>query len=490
MRRSLVNLYSGFVPKPQSAAIYTRISDARGGDTAGVTRQEQDARALAEKLGWSVATVIIENDTTAFKRRKVTLPNGRSELRVVRPGFRQLLDLIDSGQVDGLIAYDLDRMARDPRDLEDLIDAVETAAPRLPVESVTGSLRLANDSDVTMARMMVAVANKSSRDSSRRIKRKHEESALAGRYAGGPRRYGYEPDGVTVREAEAEVVRMAASRVLAGDTVASVARSLNDSGVISAKGSAWSNKALTDILRSARIAGLRVHRGEVVGEAEWQAIVDRETHEALVATLHARSRGRGKPALVHWCNHLLWCSHCGHHLAGTYMRADHYTYSCRTNRGGCGRIAIHGAKVEAEIERQVLAFLSRDDVLDALSQGRTENAATHARESIAEDEAQLRELASMWANRQITLDEFASAREIIEERLSSAKTSLLNVVPERARAVMTAHDQRAAWEGLDPQGRREVAQAVLAAGGFKGWNVAPRPAKAPPRFDPARLSLV
>ena len=141
--------------------------------------------------------MIPENDTSAYKRRRVELPNGRHELRVVRPRFRPLLDLIVSGAVDGLIAYDLDRTARDPRDLEDLIDAVEQRAPRLPVESVTGSLRLANDSDVTMARVMVAVANKSSRDSSRRIKRKHEELAQLGKYAGGgARRFGYESDGV------------------------------------------------------------------------------------------------------------------------------------------------------------------------------------------------------------------------------------------------------------------------------------------------------
>ena len=106
-----------------------RRSRAAGGRRAGA----------AERLGWQVGEVVVENDTSAFKRRKVELPNGRHEFRVVRPGFRHLLDLIMSGAVDGLIAYDLDRTARDPRDLEDLIDAVEGAA-RLPVESVSGSL--------------------------------------------------------------------------------------------------------------------------------------------------------------------------------------------------------------------------------------------------------------------------------------------------------------------------------------------------------------
>src|SRR5690348_2947507 len=104
--------------KPIRAAILVRISDDRAGDAAGVGRQEKDARALAKRLGWRVGEVFVENDTSAFKRRTVTLPDGSTALRVHRPEFRRLLELMHLGQVDGLIAYDLDRVARDPRDLE------------------------------------------------------------------------------------------------------------------------------------------------------------------------------------------------------------------------------------------------------------------------------------------------------------------------------------------------------------------------------------
>ena len=41
--------------KPQRAAVYVRISDDRAKDAAGIARQEQDARALADRLGWEVA---------------------------------------------------------------------------------------------------------------------------------------------------------------------------------------------------------------------------------------------------------------------------------------------------------------------------------------------------------------------------------------------------------------------------------------------------
>jgi DNA invertase Pin-like site-specific DNA recombinase len=172
------------MPRAIAAGAYVRISDDRAGDAAGVGRQEADCRALAERRGWTVADVYTENDTSAFKRRKVRLPDGSTALRVDRPAFRKLLADLSSGAVGALVAYDLDRIARDPRDLEDLIDVVETH--KIPTAAVTGSLDLSNDSGVTMARIAVAIANKSSRDTSRRVARKHLE--LADRRGRGRRR--------------------------------------------------------------------------------------------------------------------------------------------------------------------------------------------------------------------------------------------------------------------------------------------------------------
>jgi DNA invertase Pin-like site-specific DNA recombinase len=45
---------------------------------------------------------------------------------VVRPGFEQLLTDLASGLIDGICVWDSDRLARQPRDLERLIDLYET----------------------------------------------------------------------------------------------------------------------------------------------------------------------------------------------------------------------------------------------------------------------------------------------------------------------------------------------------------------------------
>jgi site-specific DNA recombinase len=251
----------------------------RDDDERGIEGQVGDAYADAARLRWGIgpraSRVIIENAETgdglrgvsAFKRKKISVPgHARPVLRTVRPGFRRALDMLADGRADGLLAVDLERAMRDPRDLEDLIDVVEGSRPRIPVESVTGLLRLANDADVTMAGVMVAVANKASRDTARRVSRSRLRLASEGRNgAGGRRPYGWEKDRVTICDAEAAQIRQRADAILAGVSLRQVAASLRDRGVPTVTGAARSAVTVRDMLLRPRNAGLMVHRAAVDG---------------------------------------------------------------------------------------------------------------------------------------------------------------------------------------------------------------------------------
>ncbi len=68
--------------------------------------------------------------------------------------------------------YDIDRLTRDSRNLEDAIEVVEHFGK--PIIDITGSLDLLTDNGRTMARVIVATANKSSADTARRVRRKHQ----------------------------------------------------------------------------------------------------------------------------------------------------------------------------------------------------------------------------------------------------------------------------------------------------------------------------
>lgn len=465
-----------------NAALLVRISDDREGEEKGVARQEKDGRALADRLGWNVTAVIVENDTSAFKRKRIMLPDGTRGLRVVRPGFRRILDMLSSGEVNGLIAYDLDRTCRDPRDLEDLIDVVEER--RCHVSSVTGSLRLANDADVTMARVMVAIANKSSRDTSRRVARKHEELAEAGRVGGGGKRpYGYERDGMTVREDEAEVVRWMAERILdPADpwTQNRIAEDLQRRGVPTSTGAPWGVRSVASILKGPRITGLRRFRGQIVGEAAWPAILDRETWEAVSERLAERGAGSSNK-LQRWLTGSLFCALCGNALEGGHSKGGP-RYWCAPRRGGCGKISINAARSEEEIERQLLDYLTEPAVLSRLRSAFSTDAVAEARASLAEDEQQLKQLAGMFGRRELSFAEYGEARKEINARVERSRALVSASLPRTVRQLLAGGDVRGKWADLDAAKRRDTVRAVV-----PGYKVEPADASGPRRFNPDRL---
>jgi site-specific DNA recombinase len=462
------------------AGAYVRISDDRLGVAAGVARQEADCRALAERRSWHISEVYIENDTSAFKQQKITLPDGHTGLRVVRKEFRRLLQDLATGSIKAVVGYDLDRVARDPRDLEDLIEAVRLY--HVPVTSVTGSLDLSTDHGVTMARIMVAIANKESLDTSRRVRRTQLEMAEQGKVSGGGQRpYGYGYDRKTVVEHEAMVVRQMAQLILDGDSLAEVARKLTDLGVPTVNGGdRWAPRSVHSAVSKARNAGLREYKGEVMGEAVWPPILEREVWEQVRDTLAARGTYHSR-ALKRWLTGILVCGECGHRLAGATNATGRSSplYKCKN----CWRVSILAYPTEAFIGDAVKATLQRPGTLDRLAAAVSREAADTAKHEAAADEEQLAELGVMWTSRQIPASEYLRLRKPLAERLERNQQVMRAHAPASLRRLLEADDIDKVWDrGLDPGAKREIAQLIYPRGIRVGR------ATVRYKFDPTRLT--
>jgi site-specific DNA recombinase len=486
---------------PQNAILLVRVSDDKAGDAHGVGNQERQGRRYALQIGWEIGRVIVENDTSAFKRRRIPLPNGQHVLRTVRPGFRLILDLLASSTHDGLLAIDLDRAARDPRDLEDLIDVVEARTPRIPVESVTGSLRLANDGDVTMARVMVAIANKSSRDTARRLKSTQETMAEDGIPSGGRRPYGYQgpiKDArgktlnsqdvyVKIVDHEADVIKWMAARILDENdpwSLSRIARDLTARQVPTASGlTTWSARSVSTILTGPRVVGLRKYQGKIVGQGSWAAILERSEWEKVCAALSSRSGGKRSNKLKRWLTGVLICSLCDQKLVGGRAAGrNEHRYWCRPDIGGCGKITISAERAEAEIETQVLAFLAKRSTVTQLAAAQEHVDVGKVRRELSEDEAFLTQLAAEWAHKRMTFDAYREARQIVDARIEQAQSLLLVTAPRAVRRVLQADNITAVWAEFTPMDKRDLVLACI-----KGYRVLPYTAAGPRRFDPSRL---
>ncbi len=371
-------------PAATYADLYLRLSDLRNEEQ--LDGREVKLRAEADRLGWAVRQVIIENDViangngngtrrpaSAFKRRKMVTPSGRTELRVDRPGFRQVLDHITSGAADAMLAEDLDRVCRDPRDLEDLIDAC--ANRKASARSLSGSLTLTGggtDSEVTMARMMVTMGNKSSRDTARRVADARQRHAGKS-YGGGKRPFGYRPDPdaeayhrtLIMVDAEAGVIRQAADDVLdKGISLKAITAGLRAAGVPTVMGGAWTPSTLRDVLLKPANAGLTVDPAtrELIG-APWPAILPRDRWEQLRDHLTDPARTTTPGNEPRWLVSKTARCACGATVRVNGVARGRAAYVCEAG----GHLKRAAARVDELVAGQMIWRLSQPDAAGLLA---------------------------------------------------------------------------------------------------------------------------
>lgn len=291
------------------AIFYARISSDRDGEGLGVDRQVADCEALCERNGWTVVDSLVENDTSASTKS-----------RKPRPLYEHMLRRARNGEADAIVAYSNSRLTRRPREFEDLIDLADRHGVRI-VTVVSGEDNLATADGRMVARIKASVDAAEAERTSERARRAKSQAVQRGEYRGGPRPYGFEADGATVRESEAEVIREATTAVLAGRSLTAVARDLTKAGHRTARGKEWTYDRLRDVLlrpRNAALVGVgRTGREGFDPEtsvhgAAWEPIVPEEQWRALYALVMDPARRTQDGNASRWLGSGTYrCGHCG-----------------------------------------------------------------------------------------------------------------------------------------------------------------------------------
>ena len=173
-------------------------------------------------------------------------------------------------------------MTRQPAELEAFLAIADQVGLRHLVTASDHTDPTGGDG-LLVARIKAAVAAEEVAKLKKRLELKRDELADAGKYGGGRYPFGRGP-AMAIREDEAAIIREAARRVLAGESLRSVAIDLSDRGLGQRSGGRWPGGATWgQRITAPHVAGLRVHRGKIVSEATWEPILDRETWDRLVA---------------------------------------------------------------------------------------------------------------------------------------------------------------------------------------------------------------
>lgn len=402
-------------PQRQAVAIYARISQDREGAGLGVQRQLEDCRAEAARLGWTVAQEYVDDDISAYDSRKK------------RPAYQRMLADLADGHRDGIITWHMDRLHRQPIELEELLRICAKAGVT-DLRTVQGAYDLGTGDGMMIARILSAFAAQESDRKRHRGKRKALQVAQSGKphMGGGYRPFGFADDRITHNPAEAEVIRQLADRALAGESLTSLAKWLVEEGVTTVSGAVWRTPVLRQMLLNPRMYGMRSHNGEIIGVAAWAPILTREKGEALRHLLTDPKRRTNRTARRYLLSGMCRCAKCGN-VMFSIPRYEERRYLCRSGHdfGGCGSMSINADGAERIVTEAVLIRLDGPELHDAIAGRSHDDAQANAlAEQVAADTAQLAELTQLWTDKAITTEEWKMARESIEARRAESKRRL------------------------------------------------------------------
>jgi DNA invertase Pin-like site-specific DNA recombinase len=434
---------------------------AKERERKGVLKQKDDLTSLVqERLDGRTVVFYEDNNLSAFKRS------------VKRKRFEQMLNDLESGALGGVLAYDIDRLFRQPRDLERLIDHYEKPGCDLIFRTLSGAnFDLTTADGRFTARIMVNVANKSSEDMSRRLKREMERKAMAGEMSGGHRPFGWKEDRKTRDPKEAKALDDMAEKILKGDSVTTVMDWLKAQGFVGRSGKPFVRSSVLRILVNPRNAGIRVFRGEPLKDESgeyvtgpWEALWTVEKWRAVTETINSRgTANRAKSGRLNTVRSILSgilrCGECGTRMVAANSSQKYPKYRCAKDAGGCGNITISRPRAEDAVRGLVSGVL-----MAATAQKETEEVGPkwEKADELAAAEAEFEELQRMWKDNIIKTTTYVIAREKLEAELDQLRGEKA-VALARPMKAPSAEVIKDGWEKLSIERQREVIMSVLSA---------------------------
>jgi site-specific DNA recombinase len=410
--------------------IYARISSDRGGEAVGVKRQVKDCLELVQTRGYRLAAEpFVDNNVSAYSGKP-------------RPAYRSMAQLIESGGIGAIVVFHIDRLYRSPRELEDLIDLV--AGSGLVVDPVNrdSTIDLSDTDGQLVARMVVAVARKSSDDARRRVVRWQEDRVAKGLPNGGGRRpYGLEwdePAGTWKhRVAEATVVRRITRDLLRGRSASSIVRELNLEGVPTATGGRWSSTHVRRLMLNPTIAGLRVHRRTgTATPGNWPGLITLNQRELLLALFNDPTRPRfakSPTARTRLLSGILVCARCGRKMYSNGSNG----YVCSRTWGGCGRIRVASSPLEDWVTWEAVGHLGQLRRAGRVTEH--DDIDVEDNQALIEERLRLQQRRDEWA-RKLALDEvddhaYAVGIKAIDSRIEELQVTLAASIKQAAGSI-------------------------------------------------------
>lgn len=472
------------------AAVYLRISLDREMDGLAIERQREDCMKILEDKGWKLFKEYVDQSKSATNMAKR------------RPAYDKMVADYGRGLFEAIVCWDLDRLTRQPRQLEDWIDAAESRG--LLLVTANGEADLTTDGGRLFARVKSAVARSEVERKGARQHRAHVQRAAMGKPPHGVRPLGYDLKSNVIPE-EAEAVRAiyesfcagASLRAIAaglsgreGDSIPNVPRMMNQRRKLAlernerrrAEGKAerpvpdeadWNTASVLGILRNPRYAGystytpteklkegnrrktwhaqiMRDKHNEPV-EGTWEPIVSTDLWWAVQEKLNdpARVTNRKGTDRKHLGAGIFLCGVCG-----KPVRSHGKAYRCE------GHIMRSRAQIDAFVVEALKTRLSGKDLATLLRFEDTPEAKEIAGKLEAA-RARIRQAENDYDEGIIESTDLKRVRDKKRAEIEELEKQRLRLVGNASLdPILTADDPAGAFDSSDLARRRSIIEAL------------------------------
>lgn len=456
-------------PTPR-AGIYCRISSDPSGQALGVARQRKLCEELAEREGWDVAAVFVDNDKSAYSGR-------------VRPEYVNLIDAIETGAIDAVVCWHPDRLHRSTLELEGFITLVERHGVQIST-CQSGRYDLSTPSGRGTAKIIGSVAQMESEHKSARIKARNQQKREQGVCVSARAAFGYDSiDRVTPDPIEAPIYLELVERTIAGASLRSLTKWLVDEGVPThgqknnfKDPKPWSSSSVKTMLLNPRYAGLLAQAApkplnwKVIGEGNWEPLIDVATHRRLVKILTDPKRRKNRAARNYLLSGMVRCGRCGESFVSAGRKnkdgSRRREMVCRRDPGSasCGRGKIVAEPLEVFVSDSLVVGLERfRGQLADLEATRTAGGGVDAAAMLADLDQREVELAEAFAEGGLPIEAWNAGRKSIADQRANAERSLPSstLISAPVRLLLDADDPAAVFAEFDLEDQRIVLKALV-----------------------------
>ena len=457
------------------AAIYSRVSRAKGRQARSVAEQAAANTAAATAAGWTITRRLEDPNVSASRF------SARS-----RPGYAALLAAIVAGEVDVIVLWEWSRGSRELEASAHLMSACRAAGVLIHITSHDRGYDMSVPKDERDLSAEAVDAAYESGKTSTRTRRAQAANLRAGRPHGlAPYGYAREYDprtGEMTRQVPdpktAPNVRWIVEHVAHGMPLEAAVRDLNARGVPSPRGGQFTHATVRWVaLNPAYIAKRKSADGLVDGA--WPALVDADTYWSGVALLRSADRKSIRPAGARWLLSMIAkCGSCGGQIVARNSRGR-MVYLCRAR--GCVTVPL--ADVDEQVTDLALARVSRPDAYSRLAM--PGEVVSSARSAAGALRARIAEYEEQAIAGDVDAASFARVTGALRAQLEQAEqAAAASTLPAALRRLLTAdQDVRARWDALEIAARRDILRALLSV------TISPAADRKRGPLDPDRIHI-